>query len=274
MEFVLEGKSFEKILSYLTYGSIPKSWQQPFLFKSNSNSLLQNIGGPCGLMASVQSRILIAHSRDPNMIPKQDLIEALLDIESTIRQSFIFCVNFDINNKKAVFYGNEDRCGTGDFLWRTEWANRENATLLFIVSLIVLIGPTWLSSYALPDTFITEDGQTNLTLVLLLLSGQPLDSFQDGNKVMGGMLIKGLTFVPEIGFLSIAEGQDIQKSGHYLKQPQKPIWVAYYGGHFTVLQYTSGGIFEYNALDNTQLWTSVGTTHPFYKTVMDAIRVK
>ena len=271
-QFTLNGPSFDKIFSHLTYKSIPKSWEQPFLFKGLSNSLQQEMDGPCGLMASIQSRMLILSSQNPNMSPKHQLIEALLDIQFKIRKTFIFCINFDTFNKNAVFKGTSDRRVAGSFLWDSNWHQSPNAILLFVISIIVLLGPTWFSIYALQDTFITEDGKTNLTLLLLLLTGQPLDSFQDGNKVMGGILIKGITSYPEIGFLSIAEGEDIQKPGNFLKRPQYPIWIAYYGGHFTVIQYARNGLFEYNALDKTQLWVPLSSKNPFYDKINELVK--
>lgn len=270
-KFSLNGPSFEKLKSFVISGSIPKQWKYPFVFKGMTNSLLQYSDGPCGLMASVQAHMLLVNMAHPNFSPKQQLIEAILNIEQKVRNSYIFCLNFNEQAHSATFVATADRNEAGAFIWKTNWFSDPQALFLFVVSLTALVGPVWLSTYSISDTFITEDHQTNLTFVLLLLTGETLDSFQDNNKVMGGMLIKGMLRKPEIGFLSIAKGEEVQNSGEIWKKPIYPIWVAFYGKHFTVLMQAQNGIFEYNALDKPHICTLLTPSHPFYSKIQQVI---
>jgi hypothetical protein len=103
------------------------------------------------------------------------------------------------------------------------------------VSLAILVGPIWLSYFAIPDTFVTENGQTNLPFVLLPISGRILDSSHDGDTLMGGIVVKGAAHPVRVSVVSISEFQTYQRLGRTFAAPTERIWLGYHGGHFTTI---------------------------------------
>lgn len=252
---------FTKIMSFVCAGPIPRSWSQPFVFKPESVSLLQYEGGPCGLMAAVQAHVLLLQRQKPSLTSDDLLVEAVLEIMSLIRPCYLFCSRFDPDSQELEWDATQNREEAAKYLHTTKFLKRENAAVLLTVSLAILVGPIWLKSYALPDTFITEDGQTNMTFLLLMISGDILDSYHDGNTVMGGLVIKGALTPRPIGVLSIGDRQGVQRSGGAFKKPTHRIWVAYYGGHFTTIIATNQAFYEFDPLSHNVLFRPVTDKH-------------
>lgn len=252
------------IKNYICTNTIPKEWEQPFTFKSNSYALYQRDGGPCGLISSLQSYICLSLQKNPNSSPEILLINAILDIMYKIRKSYVICVNIDDQNKYVDWFGSTDRQYVFDYLYNTKWYLQTNATILFTFSIVILLGPVWLNTYSFPDTFISN-GQTNLTFVLLLLTGDVLDSFHDGNILADGLVLKGATKEQPVGFVSISESDEYQNVGKYFSNPTKNIWLGYYGGHFTTILKTNDNLFiEFDGLNHSNIMTFMNSNHIFY----------
>jgi hypothetical protein len=118
----------------------------------------------------------------------------------------------------------------------------------FAVSLATLAGPIWLSYFAIPGAFITENGQTSLPFVLLPISGRILDSYHDGNTLMGGIVVKGAAHPVRIGVVSISEFQTYQRLERTFTAPTERIWLGCYGGHFTTIVRMREDFYELDQL--------------------------
>ena len=262
--FAVDGKVYGTIMKFVCNGPIPKSWCQPFVFKSGSVCLLQYAGGPCGLLAAVQAHINLILRSKSGLSNKELLCEAVLNIMELIRPCFVFCSDFDPAAKRIEWTATQNRDDALQYLKTSGMLSKDNAAILLTISLTILVGPIWLKSYGICDSFITEDGQTNMTLVLLMITGDVLDSYHDGNTVMGGIVFKGALTPRQIGILSVDNFQGCQKSGMLFKKPTARIWVAYYGGHFNTIVATDQAIYEFDALAHQTLFTVVTEKHIFW----------
>ena len=271
--FSFDSKDYANVMKFVCSGPIPKSWVQPFVFKPGSTCLLQYDGGPCGLMAAVQAHMYLLQKTRKDLTSDELLIEAILNIMALIRPCFVFCSVFDAEAQRIEWVGSQDREAAAQYLRTSKMLAQENAAVLLTVSLAILVGPIWLKKYAIPDTFITDDGQTNMTFVLLMISGDVLDSYHDGNTAMGGIVIKGALTPRPIGILSIGDSQGVQKSGMLFKKPTQRIWVAYYGGHFTVIMATNEAIYEFDPLSHHVLFRVVTEKHIFWESLQVGMRM-
>ncbi|OHT05600.1 hypothetical protein TRFO_26609 [Tritrichomonas foetus] len=256
---------FSKIAKHVCKGPVPSKWIQPFTFKTHSYSLFQKEDGPCGLLASLQAYICISLRVNPNVSPDDLLIEAILDIMYKIRRNFVLASKIDLENHYIEFYSTQNRKTAHDFLKNSKWYLSENASLLFVYSIVILLGPVWLDSYAFSDLFIIN-GQTSLNFVLLLLTGDVLDSFHDGNIITNGVVFKGALSEQEIGFVSISDSQAYQNIGNYFSHPLQSVWIGYYGGHFTTIVKTDNNMFlEFDSLQHNTFFNDVSESHIFYQ---------
>lgn len=261
-DFTVRDPVYSKIMGYVCGGPIPKSWKQPFYFKPNSPSLVQKESGPCGLFAVLQAYIIKKASQNPQYTPQQLLWESIIEIESKIRGTYLFCTYIDPQSKTISWKATSDLRQAQYFLGSSRWTDDPQATLLLTVSLAILVGPVWLRYFSIPDHFIDETGYTNLTFVLLMITGEILDSYIDDNGFVGGMASKGAKETPEFGLLSNAECTIYQKIGKRFTYPKQNIWIAYYGAHFTVMIAGNGGNFEYDSLSKYP-WVPFTPKHPF-----------
>jgi hypothetical protein len=271
-QFSCDGRVYSKILSYVCEGPIPSTWIQPFIFKEDTNFLRQLQGGPCGVLAAIQAHILILLRQRPDLTNLQLLYETLLNIMTLIRPCFLFCTDFDPNSRKLSWCSTQDRSIARRFLEESEWTSGRISVILFTISLVVLVGPSWMQHFSIPDTFITENGQTNLTCVLLILTGQILDSYHDGNLIVGGIVMKGAVGPMKIGLLSISVYQNLQKSGDLLQKPTEKIWVAYWGGHFTTIMALKHGLWEMDQLLPSAAFRLIDSSHAFWDQLQRGLR--
>lgn len=266
-QFVLEGDVFTKLTNFICFNTIPDSWKQPFIFIGDTYALRQLKGGPCGLIASVQAHMLLLLRQCPDLDKEELLIEALLNILYLIRPCFVICTEIDFDNRMVKYFATNERALAKKFIISNRWYDNPEATLLYTYSIAILTGPVLLRHFALPETFITEDGQTNITFVILMITGQLLDSYHDGNAIMGGIVIKGSESPQQIGIVSISETLNFQNSGEYFKKPVEKIWVAYYGGHFTAIVKDNDQFYEFDSLAASSYFTLVTPKHVFYEKI-------
>jgi len=262
-EFHLSDPHFKKVVGYICGESAPKSWKQPFLFKENTSYLYQLQSGPCGLFAVMQAYIVKISGKNPNFFPKACLWEAIIEIMQKIRGAYVFCTGIDFERKIITWKSTSDKYIAQTFLGNSGWTDDPNATLNFVASIVILLGPSFLKFYSIPDHFIAEDGYTNMTFVLLLITGEVVDSFIDGNQSIGGMTSKGLLNNPEFGLIATSDVQVYQKVGKLFAQPREKIFIAYYGSHFNTLVKGSNGFFELDSLSK-RLWMPLSPKHAFY----------
>lgn len=270
-DFQVNDPVYSKIMGFVIDGKVPESWRQPFYFKPNSNSLVQNKSGPCGLFAALQAHIIKKQTECPGYTNQQLLWESMLEIMRKVRGTYLFCTYIDQQSHRIAWKATVDLRTAQTFLGQSRWTDDPQATLLFVVSIVILVGPVWLRYFSIPDHVIDEAGYTNLTFVLLLITGEVLDSYIDNNGSVGGMASKGTTVQPEFGLLSNAECVQYQKIGHFFTHPHQNIWVAYYGAHFTVMIAGPSGFFEFDSLSKYP-WVPFTPKHPFTELLNNAYR--
>ncbi|KAH0787324.1 HLH domain-containing protein [Histomonas meleagridis] len=261
--FVAEGKIFDRISKSVCEGPIPEDWVQPFFFKASSNLLYQNRSGPCGLFAAVQSYIHIYTKNRTDIENSVLLLNAILEIMDNIRHAYVICTNVDHANHRVEWYATNDRSMAAEYINTNKWLSESNATILFIYSIAILVGPVWLNHFSMGEPFITNDGNTNLTFVLLLISGEILDSYNDGFETDSGMVIKGATKPQRVGFVS--NNQEMQAVGNFFKNPTEGIWIAFNGVHFTTIVKMSSGVFlQVDSLSHYSYFNPVVSTNVYY----------
>ena len=274
LEEILSDPLYSRILETVVEDGIPPpQWCQPLTFKAQSLCLHQQVGGPCGLFASLQAYILNRVNVSPELNSTQILIESILDMIETIRPCYLFITSINTKERILKYVATNDRNEAKDYLRATKWFSHKDAAFLLISSIAMLIGPVWFRQYAIHDRFILDDNNTNLTFVLLCLSGEALDSFQDGTVIAGGLAIKGALQTQKFGILATHSHNQFQKVGSYFRNPKVPIWVLYYGMHFTAMTLVGDNYIEFDPLSN-DLWKIVEKGHPFYSIVTDVCKSK
>ena len=274
LEEIIGDPLYSRILETVVEGcKAPAKWCQPIYFKSQSLCLKQEKGGPCGLFAALQAYILYRINESPDLNSTQILIESILDMMETVRPCYIFITSINHKNRIFKYVATNDRNEAKDYLRVSKWYSLHDAAFLLIASIAMLLGPVWFRQYAMHDPFILEDDNTNITFVLLCLSGEALDNFHDGTAIAGGLVIKGALKKQKFGILSNNSQNRFQKVGTFFKNPENPIWVLYYGMHFTALTLVNDTFLEFDPL-SSDLWKIVDVDHPFYNIARSCIQSK
>ncbi|CAN1162535.1 Ubiquitin carboxyl-terminal hydrolase MINDY-3 [Linum perenne] len=96
-------------------------------------------------------------------------------------------------------------------------------------------------------------GHASQEIVNLLLCGQAVANVFDGRMDLGGgMFLKGISSVVEVGFLTLLESLNFCKVGQHLKTPKWPIWVIGSESHYTVLFALDTSVQEENELEERE----------------------
>ncbi|XP_051149952.1 uncharacterized protein LOC127264455 [Andrographis paniculata] len=96
-------------------------------------------------------------------------------------------------------------------------------------------------------------GHASQEIVNLLLSGSAVANVFDGRMDLGGgMFVKGISTIVEVGFLTLLESLNFCKVGQYLKCPRWPIWVVGSESHYTVLFALDIKVQEENELESRE----------------------
>ena len=263
-QFSLSEPYFSKIASYVCSDPIPKNWEQPFAFKGKSYSLDQFYEGSCGLFSSLQALICLKLKYNSNVPNEQLLIETLLDVMESIRKCYVFVTNVDFNAKQVSWCSTDNRQIAQSYIFNSKWHKNPRATLFFVYSLVILLGPVWLETYAFPDAFIVQN-QTSLNLVNLILTGKIIDSFHDDIQVVCGVPLKGVSTPQKIGFISISESDQYQSIGKKFSNPTENIWIGYYGGHFTTfVKLPNQIVIEFDPINHKEYFHPLQANHAFY----------
>ena len=250
-EFTLKGQSFSKLMSFVSTTEIGEQWKKPIQFVGETLRLYQYDDGPCGFLAVLQAHILINHSRNAKMSNDDLLIQSILDIMKKIRSIYAFCQCFDNENKELMFYTTKSESEAREFLINSGILEVDISLLLLLISIAYISGPSLLNSFAFRDSFISNNGQTSINFVLLMLTGMPVDSLSDFHSVQGGIFFSGVLTEQEIGFIIVDEDESYSKVGFPFLAPKEKIWIIYYGGHFTTIAYINNQFQEYNNIDKS-----------------------
>ncbi|XP_059252611.1 probable ubiquitin carboxyl-terminal hydrolase MINDY-4 isoform X2 [Mustela nigripes] len=206
--------SVAKDIKALLFGSslccFNEEWKlQSFSFSDKASlryGIVQNKGGPCGVLAAVQGCVLQKLLFEGDS--EADCVRQLQP--SNARRSH--CLALAI----------------ADIVWRAGGRERAVVTLVrqdFDVPTSHLIG---------------AHGYCTQELVNLLLTGKAVSNvFNDIVELDSGngniTLLKGIGARSDVGFLSLFEHYNVCQVGCFLKTPRFPIWVVCSESHFSVL---------------------------------------
>ncbi|KAA8546557.1 hypothetical protein F0562_002704 [Nyssa sinensis] len=96
-------------------------------------------------------------------------------------------------------------------------------------------------------------GHASQEIVNLLLCGQAVANVFDGRMDLGGgLFVKGISTIVEVGFLTLLESLNFCKVGQYLKCPKWPIWVVGSESHYTVLFALDTTVQDENELEGRE----------------------
>eukprot|EP01064_Diplonema_japonicum_P035063 TRINITY_DN747_c3_g2_i1.p1 TRINITY_DN747_c3_g2~~TRINITY_DN747_c3_g2_i1.p1 ORF type:complete len:652 (+),score=157.60 TRINITY_DN747_c3_g2_i1:44-1999(+) len=258
-----------KKLKEIICGAIrmPDPWlQQGFYYNPTIKyGLVQNMGGPCGLLAVIQARVvkhlILDKGLDIPTITEEDqreaLLESLVDTLTVVADggSVLLCLPSDVDITAGKVH---DKILLDS--WRTHTLGRNRADVrktmqrylsffmerrgLGLMSLLVSAintrgGPESVSSDmdggAISEgSLIVCHQYSSQELVSLLLFGRAYSNVFDKVKEVGGMTLRGVPGPSPIGLLTYQEyTRDIEVGG-FLKNPTSPIWTIWNESHYCV----------------------------------------
>ncbi|KAJ3163087.1 hypothetical protein HDU86_002256 [Geranomyces michiganensis] len=228
--------------------------------------LMQHKGGPCGLLAALQARLLVCLLRDAG--PKNGWLKA--DFEAALPRAVAECFWAACGTTKTavVAISATYPAPTANppqltrhllpslstleaFLAR----HLPNLSLLSILYSIILTRTPALIRADMDDAstaLIAEHGYCTQELVNLALVGVAASNVFDDVKTMDEQILKGVQCATtEIGFLSLFEAFGVLEVGKRYKQPRYPVWVIHAESHYTVLFASRPGATDAHQFD---LW--------------------
>ncbi|KAG1973524.1 probable ubiquitin carboxyl-terminal hydrolase MINDY-4 [Pimephales promelas] len=249
--------------------------QQNFTFSDTPGlkyGIVQNKGGPCGVLAAVQACVLQKLLFEES---SSDSLDERLEVSNVLRTKCLSRALADIlwragNMKRATVAINTGRSlfipigryksdGILEMITYVTVETLDDLTLvlekhvrqfesgpfgciLLTISAILCRTPATIQSdMDVPtSTLIGAHGYCTQELVNLLLCGRAVSNvFDDEMKLDSGngnfTLLKGIKARCNIGLLSLFEHYNICKVGSHLKTPKFPIWVVCSESHFSVL---------------------------------------
>ncbi|KAJ3176409.1 hypothetical protein HDU87_005278 [Geranomyces variabilis] len=212
--------------------------------------LMQHKGGPCGLLAALQARLLMCLLRDAG--PKDGWVRT--DFEAALPRAVAECLWAAAgDNQTAVVAipSTHSAPSSGPpqltrhllpslsslvaFIAR----HLSNLALLPILYSLILTRTQALVRADMDDAstpLIAAHGYCTQELVNLALIGVAASNVFDGVKTMDEQILKGVECATtDIGFLSLFEAFGVLEVGERYKQPRYPVWVIHADSHYTVL---------------------------------------
>ncbi|KXJ12642.1 ubiquitin carboxyl-terminal hydrolase MINDY-3 homolog [Exaiptasia diaphana] len=236
-------------LSFLVWGpnikeEVFKRWTQGFVFSSDEPSaLIQEQGGPCAVIASVQAYILKNVLFCDGMIPPstsnwRQITEPTEYHKVVCNQELHLQTSREIHSLLSHV-----ECKTvseARSLIEKNFHIFEGlfGVLLFLYSMILTRGIELIKSEMSDpgEPLVDENfGYGSQTLINLLMTGKAVSNVWNLSKAVGGLELKGIPKQSEIGFLTILEAHRYCEVGSFLKCPIYPIWLLGSETHITVL---------------------------------------
>ncbi|CAI5715614.1 hypothetical protein KXD40_008347 [Peronospora effusa] len=255
-----------------TCDDLQRWYQQGFKFQALqgfSIGLVQDHGGPCGILAAVQAEMLRLflfvrrlETLSDNGIELQNLIGRPQD-EATRRQLLAEAMASLLaqcaDNGRAVCVVVQDSETTYREITVSLLEAAELNPCQELVELLLREMPAFCSPHGVINftfsvlrtkgvTAIREEmddptntltgafGHCTQELLNLLLTGKAVSNVFDGNVPMGdsGMFLHGVSQRARIGYLTQLEALRYCQVGSYYKSPQFPVWVIGSSSHFSV----------------------------------------
>lgn len=250
---------------------LPDSFiRQGFTFSDSVDyGLVQNEGGPCGLLAVVQAYLLVELRRRSFIFTKEALP---LAVAKSLSQCLLRCSPSDGKVKIAVFpegafFTPESARSVSNQLHTIasakievvdakedvvtrlisnilpQWSDVNGIGLLaFMLSLVLTRGLQRVcADMDIETPLIVEHGYCSQELTNLALCGRAVSGVHDGEQETGSMKLQGLPERLHVGFLTFMEVRGLVKAGNYAKQPSSPVWIIFNESHYSVLFAKSPG---------------------------------
>ncbi|XP_023222960.1 probable ubiquitin carboxyl-terminal hydrolase MINDY-4 [Centruroides sculpturatus] len=217
---ISEACELKKLLFGNTSAKFGPEWRgQAFIFnefESVCYGLVQNKGGPCGILAAVQSHILL---------------------ELLFHNYQDFCVNGCLRPTTRACKTSLIRT-LSKILWK---AGLKQQAIVALPSGRQVIDVTTSLAAKLQYDGLTEQYQE---MVNLMVIGEAVSNVFDNNLELntGGTektILHGIHSVSDIGLLSLFEHYNSCEVGKNLKNPNFPVWIVLSESHFSVLFATS-----------------------------------
>ncbi|KAG1664246.1 hypothetical protein FOA52_003499 [Chlamydomonas sp. UWO 241] len=259
-----------KELLWGAQGGPPLSWKQGFFFNEKRGlrfGLVQEQGGPCGVLAAVQAQILVQLSpdarsggrvnTDPSAQQQQAaLVDALTEIlwacrgapdasafvvlpppragespSSLSHEELIRGVAFvHCGSREAV--ADVLRASLSTYMEPPGWG-----VVLLLLSVLLTRGVHVVRGDMdeKANALMGMHGYCTQEMVNLLVSGRSVSNVHDGEIELDGTTLRGIDRPCRVGLLTIFEWYKYIEVGSRLKRPQYPVWVVCSESHFTVL---------------------------------------
>ena len=263
-------RSVEKLLLGKGRTSPPESWVQGLYFSDNprlSYGVVQEEGGPCGVLAVVQAFVLDSLMEmcpsvaqwvtDPSLIlekRQKALAKALSRIIKQAAQRSSSSLKIVSSNctstagmsfrdymNSLVVYTVTSSAGAESVIASMAGQlceKRGYGLLSFLLSVIITRNPSAIREDMDDPTcgLVGGYGYCTQDLVNLLLSGRAVTNVFDGDHNLDeSTVLHGIQAKARCGFLTIFEWYKHLEVGSNLKDPYKPIWVVNSESHFSVL---------------------------------------
>ncbi|XP_002736856.1 ubiquitin carboxyl-terminal hydrolase MINDY-3-like [Saccoglossus kowalevskii] len=261
----------------ITWGSTLKEevfsrWAQGFVFSEDEvTALLQHEGGPCAVIAPVQSFILKnvlfssengdewRHTEGDQI--KELLICSLSEMLAMVgTDRYIVVVQGDKQHSVIENYTEEgaeappDHATFHSSLRLQQFDGIEEVhhalqsvysmytgyfgVILFLYSVLLTKGIENIRNEKEDPNEPLIDctyGHGSQSLINLMLTGSSVSNVWDNEKEISGLKLKGITQQTSIGFLTLLEHLRYCEVGWYLKNPRYPIWLLGSETHLTVV---------------------------------------
>ncbi|XP_023323183.1 probable ubiquitin carboxyl-terminal hydrolase MINDY-4 [Eurytemora carolleeae] len=271
-------KNIKELMFGSQYRSYSEGWRnQAFSFENGVESLkfglVQNKGGPCGVLAVVQAFIIKVLKIGSSMFSvnkgksvlfpsdverKNALAAALTEIIYNVSPNkngpFFVCLTDGGRNSGSSVYLHKD--GVSEYMVYYKFSdctemykfvhenlnyyleNGNHALVAFIYSCILTRGVEIVRSDfdSSEGTLLAAHNYCTQELVNLLLIGEAVSNVFDNTVHFSEeIILKGVKRKSAIGFLSLFEHYKSVEVGKNLKDPWNPIWVICSESHFSIL---------------------------------------
>ncbi|KAI8910681.1 hypothetical protein DFJ77DRAFT_104916 [Powellomyces hirtus] len=224
--------------------------------------LIQKKGGPCGVLAALQARMIVCLLRDAG--GREDWTQD--DCAKALVKAVAECL-WEVRREKGVVVAIPTTPAPTTPLTLT------THTLLTFPHLLTFLTPTLptlpllsllyslllthtpsltQSEMDVPTTpLIAAHGYCTQELVNLVLVGKAVSNVFDGVKNMDETVFRGVAGPSQIGFLSLFESYGVLQVGTHYKNPTYPVWVIHSESHYTVL-FATDPDFKYDTATFTK----------------------
>lgn len=248
-------------------GMNPDSWKQGFFFNDRPGlkfGLVQNAGGPCGVLACVQAEILSAAMRDFGCLTgdylgeideerqTRLLVRALAGIlwraGGSSSASSIYSTRANTSEltldqlltsaKQQTHTAREDLEGALEINLPQLMEPGGFGLVLFVLAVAHTKGVMRIEN-EMDETgnyLVATHGYCTQELVNLLITGTAVSNVFDGQKrIDGGTRLQGVKRRASVGLLTLFEWYKYIEVGSFLKDPEDPVWVVCSESHFSTL---------------------------------------